>query len=104
MVDFSRMLDSQFVTFGEAATYAPAAGGSTAVIVIRRRPDVEVDAYQAKVVRPTTVFELRGAQIAAPAAGDVITLAGSGEAFRVQGKPERRDALGLIWTLDTVPA
>jgi hypothetical protein len=98
------MLESGFRTFGEAATYAPAAGGSVAVTVIRSRPDVEVGAYQAKVVRSTTVLELRASEVLAPVAGDVVTLTAGGEAFKVQGKPERRDALGLIWTLDTVPA
>jgi hypothetical protein len=104
MVDFARLLAADFRTFGEAATYAPVAGDPVAVTVIRRRPDLEVQAFQTTLVRPTTVLDVRVSEVADPAAGDVVTLTGSGESFKVQGRPERRDSLGLIWTLDTVPA
>jgi len=104
--------------FGDAdlavtARYYPADGRPPFdVQAVKRLPDAEIAVYGARVVQATTVLEVRAAELAAksvtPAAGDVLTpVAGAGPTIaapvKVQGKPERRDPLALVWTLDTVP-
>jgi len=76
-------------------------GDGIPVRVITRRPDREVEFGDIAVHTATAVFEVRVAEVPAPAAGDTITL--DGETFVVQGEP-LRDAERLIWSVDTTPA
>jgi hypothetical protein len=47
------------------------------------------------------MFELRASEVASPRQGDQLTV--GGDAFIVQGEPERRDPDRLVWFLDVRP-
>lgn len=64
-------------------------------------PDAIETIGDARVITGTTIFEIRTAQLSAPAIGDTIEWAGN--RYEVQAKPVCRDSLHSIWTLDTVP-
>jgi hypothetical protein len=49
----------------------------------------------------TATFELRASEVVNPRQGDQLTV--GGDAFVVQGEPERRDPDRLVWTLDVRP-
>ena len=91
-------IDPVFAVFGTDAAYMPAGGDSVPVRVIARRPDTIVGLRETRIRAETATFELRASEVAAPRPGDQLTVAG--EAFVVQGEPERRDPDRLVWTVD----
>jgi hypothetical protein len=84
--------------FGINAVYTPASGEPVGVRVIARRPDTIVDFGETRVQAETATFEVRASDVASPRPDDQLTI--GGEAFVVQGEPERRDPDRLVWTLD----
>lgn len=108
MADLDDMLDANFAEWGVDALYKVGGlGAGVTVRVIRTQPDAEIAAFNARLVSATTLLDLRAAEAAtalgaAPKEGDTLTI--GAETFRVQGKPQRKDRLAKVWTLDTVPA
>ena len=83
------------------AVYTPAGGDPLTVRVVARRPDEITGFGDTRVHAAIAIFDVRVAEVAAPAAGD--TLAIGGDTYLVQGEPVK-DRDGLIWRLDTRPA
>lgn len=100
MGPFSVAVDACFIHLGVAAVYTPHGGPPMIVRVIAKRPDREVEFGDIALHTATAVFEVRVAEVPAPAAGDTIAL--DGEIFVVQGEPVR-DVERLVWTIDTWP-
>ncbi len=102
MSKFDLVVERNFFVMGEDATYTPASGDPITIKVMPRRPDEILDIGDTMIVTGTNVFELRVADIAAPAENDTITF--KGKSYIVQGEPQARDSDRLIWTLNTRPA
>jgi hypothetical protein len=66
--------------------------------VIARRPDTIIGFGETRIPAETARFEVRASEVANPRPGDQLTV--GGEAFVIQGEPERRDPDRLVWTLD----
>jgi len=101
MTAFQGDLDATFAAFGLDAVYTPAGGDPVSVRVIARRPDTIVGFGETRIHAETATFEARASEVANPRPGDQIAL--DGEAFVVQGEPERPDPDRLVWTLDVRP-
>ena len=85
---------------GDAVYRAGGADTGIAVRVIVRRPDRVGDFGETRIASETMTFDVRTAEIAEPAEGDTLDLAGVG--YVVQGTP-LRDAEWLIWTIEARP-
>lgn len=100
MSKFDLVVERNFFVMGEDATYTPAGGGAPVSIkVMPRRPDELLEFGDSMIVTGTNIFDVRVADIAAPAEGDTITY--NGTAYIVQGEPQSRDSDRLIWSLNT---
>jgi hypothetical protein len=95
-------IDAVFEAFGLDASFAPDGGTLVPVRVIAKRPDAIVGFGETRIHAEAATFELRASEVASPRPGDQLTV--GGEAFIVQGDPERRDPDRLVWTLDVRPA
>jgi hypothetical protein len=102
---FAGMTDTVFAdpNMASAATIVPAGGGAGISCRVVRSEPTEVRDFGggASIASDTATFEVRCADVPAPRAGDVLTI--GTESYVVQGVPQR-DALRLVWTLDTRPA
>jgi hypothetical protein len=72
------------------------------VRVIARRPDTIVGFGDTRIHAETAAFEVRASEVISLRPGDQLTVGGN--AFIVQGEPERRDPDRLVWTLAVRPA
>ena len=103
MTVFSVAIDA---IFGDANMAADALwleagiGPGVACRVIRRAPDLVTEFGQGQFRSPTTMVDVRVAEVATPAAGDRVQI--GDEWFKVQGEP-LRDRERLVWTLNMVP-
>jgi hypothetical protein len=95
-------VDASFAAFGIDASYTPAGGEPVPVRVIARRPDTIIGFGETRIHAETATFEVRASEVANPRPGDQLTV--GGEAFVIQGEPERRDPDRLVWSLDVKPA
>ena len=102
MTVFDGAVDATFAAFGIDATYTPAGGEPVPVRAIARRPDTIVGFAETRIHAETATFEVRASEVANPRPGDQLTV--GGEAFIIQGEPDRRDPDRLVWTLDVRPA
>jgi hypothetical protein len=98
MTVFAGAVDATFAAFAVDAVYTPAGGDPVPVRVIARRPDAIVGFGDTRIHAETATFEVRASEIADPRPDDRLTV--DGQAFVVQGEPERRDPDRLVWTLD----
>jgi hypothetical protein len=98
MTVFAGAVDATFTAFGIDAVYTPAGGDPVSVRVIARRPDTIVSFGDTRIHAETAKFELRASEVANPRPDDQLHV--GGEAFVIQGEPERRDPDRLVWTLD----
>jgi hypothetical protein len=98
MTAFQGAVGATFAAFGIDALYTPAGGEPVPVRVIARRPDTIVGLGEARIHAETGTFELRASEVADPRPDDQLTVGGN--AFVIQGEPERRDPDRLVWTLD----
>jgi len=98
MTEFAGAVDATFAAFGIDALYTPAGGGPIPMRVIARRPDTIVGFGETRIHAETATFEVRASEVASPRPGDQLIV--GGEAFVVQGEPERRDSERLVWRLD----
>ncbi|MGE0256813.1 MAG: hypothetical protein AB7N54_19470 [Alphaproteobacteria bacterium] len=101
MIDFAGMVETCFDTFGETAVYTPRHGASKTVRAIPERADDVATFGETRIHAETAVFSVPVADIAEPASGD--ELLHGGMTYVVQGEPVR-DAVRLVWRLDTRPA
>ena len=91
-------MDAVFAAFGIDAVYTPEGGEPVPVRVIARRPDAIVGFGETRLHAETATFEVRASEVASPHPGDQLDV--GGEAFVVQGEPERRDPDRRVWTFD----
>jgi len=100
---FAGAMGATFTAFGidASSTRLPAAI-RVAVRVIARRPDTIVGFGETRIHAETATFELRASAVANPRPGDQLIV--DGQAFFIQGEPERRDPDRVVWTLDVRPA
>jgi hypothetical protein len=98
MMVFEGAVDATFAAFGIDANYTPAGGYPIPVRVIARRPDAIVGFGEIRIHAETATFEVRASDVASPRPGDQLTV--GGDAFVIQGEPERRDPDRLVWTVD----
>jgi hypothetical protein len=81
----------------DALWRAGGVGGGTAVRVIRKSPDEVVGFGSSRAVMATVLIDVRASEIATPASGDTVEIAG--DLFDIVGTPVR-DGLGLVWTCE----
>lgn len=86
---------------GVEAIYEPPGGPAVTIRAARAAPDRTTDWNAGQLWSDTVRYRVAVADVAAPAAGDRITVAG--EVRIVQGEP-LRDVERLTWALDTRPA
>jgi hypothetical protein len=98
MTAFQDAVDATFTAFGIDAVYTPAGGEPVSVRVIARRPDTIVGFGESRIHTETTTFEVRASEVVNPRPDDQLVV--DGQAFVIQGEPERRDLDRLVWTLD----
>ncbi len=67
------------------------------VRVILRRPDEVVGFGDSRAVLPSVLIDVRRSDVAAPAAGDTVEIAG--DVFEIIAAPVA-DSLGLVWTCE----
>jgi hypothetical protein len=101
MTVFEGAVDATFAAFGIDAVYTTAGGEPVPARVIARRPDTIVGFGDTRIHAETATLELRASEVANPRPGDQLIV--DGQAFVIQGAPERRDPDRLVWTLDTRP-
>lgn len=101
MPDFASLLDAPlFDTFGVAGTYTPQGGEAMSVVFLVSKGTAADRLGRLKLSAQTVELQVRVADVAAPAAGDAVTV--EGETYTVRNAPER-DALGTLWTLHLGP-
>ena len=93
---FAMMIDGCFRTFGQDAAYQPVAGGSLAVRVILGQATEISGLFDAGVVAPAHVADVRISDMAAPSAGDQLIVDGATYIVR----QTLQDAERLVWRLD----
>lgn len=92
-------LAQHFNVHGEDAVYTAPDGATTNIRAIVTQPDEVVGAGpQVRVLLETTLFEVRRSELASPAKGGTITF--DEAVYTIDRKPELRDGLRLVWTLD----
>lgn len=84
----------------DAIWRAGGAGGGVAVRVITRRPDQVVGFGDSRAVLPTTLIDVRRAEVADPASGDTVEI--DSETFEIIATPTI-DSLRLVWTCEAAP-
>lgn len=100
---FADALDAIFEdpNMGVDVFWRVGAGEAVPVRVMRRSPDEVSEFGASQLFSETTRVDVRTWEMPEPARGDELEIAG--EAFIVQGEPQR-DSERLTWTLDLRPA
>ena len=92
-------------TFGEPATYMPAAGDPVACTVIptERNPDALVQFSQTAVIAGARLLEVRATEVPTPARGDTLTV--DGDTLTVSAEPRHPDGDHdrALWLLECAP-
>jgi hypothetical protein len=100
MTAFVMAINAIFDDANLAATALWRAGGSDPVMpvrVLRRAPDAVVGFGDSRAVLPSVLIDVRRSDVAAPAVGDTVEIAG--DVFEVIAAPVA-DSLGLVWTCE----
>jgi hypothetical protein len=93
---FAEMIDACFRTFGLDGAYQPIGGGSLAVRVILGQATEVSGLFDTGLAAPAHVADVRIAEVAAPAPGDLLIVDGTTYIVRqALQDPER-----LVWRLD----
>jgi hypothetical protein len=103
MTAFSAAIAAIFADANMAADATWRVGGLAPDLpcrVILTRPDLGATFGDARITSETTMLDVRVSEIAAPAAGDTVTIAG--EVLVIQGEPVR-DRERLAWKCEAVP-
>lgn len=101
---FAPALDALFAdpNLGVDAVYRAGGGGPGLPIrVIVRQPDRIGTFGETRIAAATTTVDVRVAEVATPAAGDIVEV--DGTVYMIQGEPIR-DAACLLWTAELRPA
>jgi hypothetical protein len=97
---FPAAVDAVFAdnNIGEAAIWrAGGVGAGVAVRVIRKSPDKIVGFGDSRAVMPSVLVDVRPSEVASPAAGDTVVIAGS--VFDIIAEPTA-DTLRLVWSCE----
>lgn len=100
MIDLAADMAAAFADpfgVGEAATYTPGGGSAVSIRAIRAAPEVLTGFASASVKASVDAFLLRVADVAAPAAGDALSI--GAEVWTVQGVPVRSPD-GVTWRIE----
>ncbi len=99
MTAFAVAINTLFAdpNIGAAATYTPDGGSAVSCRVIWRANDANFDPYATGMVNPVKLAEVRKSEVASPAEGDTLTVAGSTYTVAAVREP---DPLGLTWRLE----
>ncbi len=103
MTAFAAAIDAIFADPNMAAAATWRACGAPSAVpcrVILSRPDLTTSFGDARITSETVMLDVRAAEIAAPGAGDIVTL--GGETLVIQGEP-LRDRERLTWKCQAVP-
>jgi hypothetical protein len=103
MSAFSAAIDAIFADANMAADATWRVGGDPPGVpcrVILTRPDLTQSFGDARITSETTMLDVRVSEIAAPAAGDTVTI--GTEVLVIQGEPQR-DRERLAWKCEAVP-
>ena len=102
-VNLALAIASNFRHYGVAATYTPAVGAAVAVRVITTRGATESAGMTRSGFRVASedqsgalIADLRKSEVAAPKAGDSLTIAGT--VYPIKGEP-LLDSEGLVWRI-----
>lgn len=95
-VHFAMMIDACFRTLGQDAAYQPVAGGSLAVRVILGQATEVSGLFDAGLVAPAHVADVRIAEVASSQTGDLLIVDGATYIVR----QTLQDAERLVWRLD----
>jgi hypothetical protein len=101
---FERAVDDLFAdpNIARAALWrAGGVGDGIPVRVVTRRPDQAVGFGDSRAILPTMLIEVRRAEVASPAVGDVVTI--EGDSFEIIAAPTL-DSLRLVWTCESAPS
>lgn len=100
--DFNRALDPAYVRFGAPATYVAPGGPATAVTILRRNADSLAAGFggaglrlQPALQKAAAVVSLRASEVAEPARGARLILAGT----EYPVEDVAGDTLALEWVL-----
>jgi hypothetical protein len=93
---FSAMIDGCFRTFGQDATYQPVGGGTLAVRIIMGQAAEVSGLFDAGIVAPAHVADVRIAEVLSPQTGDLLIVDGSTYIVRQM----HQDVERLVWRLD----
>jgi hypothetical protein len=99
-MDFTPHTRTMFQARGRLSTFTPAAGSAAACRVIRQGGGEPVQMGAIRVVVDRTRFHVRRAEVAAPAAGDVLTFGGDNYTIDAV-QPVERDVEKQLWCLET---
>lgn len=98
-MDFTPHVRTLFQTRGRLSTFTPDGGSAVNCRVIRQGGGEPVQMGPIKVVVDRTRFHVRRAEVASPAAGDVLTFGGS--PFTIDAvQPVERDTDQQMWQLE----
>jgi hypothetical protein len=85
----------------DAIWRAGGVGAGVPVRIIARRPDQAVGFGDSRAVLPTTLIDMRRAEVADPASGDTVEI--DSETFEIIATPTI-DSLRLVWTCEVAPS
>jgi hypothetical protein len=84
----------------DAIWRAGGVGAGVPVRIIARRPDQAVGFGDSRAVLPTTLIDVRRAEVADPASGDTVEI--DSKTFEIIATPTI-DSLRLVWTCEAAP-
>lgn len=93
---FAMVIDACFRTFGQDAAYQPVGGSSLTVRVIFGQPTEVSGLFDAGLTATAHVADVRIAEVAAPAPGDLLIVEGTTYIVR----QALQDLERLVWRLD----
>lgn len=98
-MDFTPHVRTLFQTRGRLSSFTPTGGSAVPCRVIRQGGGEAVQLGQVRVVVDRTSFHVRRAEVASPAAGDLLSF--GGDAYTVEAvQPVERDADKQLWALE----
>lgn len=94
-------LAAVFAALGRAASYQPAAGGAAYAVTVMPRTEEQIDTGfgPSRIQAARGLFDVRQAEVAAPADDDLVGVGGRSYRVRSWSSP---DSYRLTWRLDTV--
>ena len=98
----ARLLDAVYRAYGEASVWTPVGGGVPATPSVRRQIGEQVVRWgDSEAVMGSLILRVRRSELAAPAEGDLVTIAP--DTFKVIAEP-RLEPVGQEWLCEAAPA